>query len=620
MIHEIKSKLGQCKIVRSLAELTIAPTSVMSFDIETSGHNDLPGDCPYFSNHGISGLSIGNLEGDACYVVTNDSKDYGGVPISDLVDFVNKKYLLEPRVIALHYSKFDLGFLLHKGLDFSQVRLVDTWLLINIKSQGNYGANKLKEFVRKNLGLETATEETKDKWMEENKTRDFGKVPVELMAPYACDDARYTLLALLVQSQISQEDWTNHDLYLRNNIHLIRAEARGVRLDLPMLKERIQKVVGLVAEHKVKLQELIGSAEVNFDDDQAALGFLHEKSLHSKPWEKYGKLQFAFDDEFLRTVDHPLANEYRLFWKRKSFLQCFSGAMGEMNSRIWSDSEGQVGFHCQHVPSVFSQGGLPRCKQPDFTDRVKLVNEIRELFIPRNGHALVSVTAFDLPAMLLAFYIRDVELQTAVRVSENGHNSGHNSFLNVLAARLKMTNEAVSLLLRQITEGSGADVLGRRLRMIKHKGSSAKNDVYKLTDQFQAALTGYAGFKQRIDEQLKSASIIKDRLNRVLRVDAKKLWRAQSILIQSSTGSSIALYLDAFSRLADATGARLLLAHENEFLFEMPLNGGNDFFAGAKELAQRPLIDPMPVWRVEASTEYWEAQSIDSHKKALETL
>jgi hypothetical protein len=522
---------------------------------------------------------------------------------------------LEPRVIALHYSKFDLGFLLHKGLDFSQVRLVDTWLLINIRSQGNYGANKLKEFVRKNLGLETATEELKDKWMEENKTRDFGEVPVELMAPYACDDARYTLLALLAQTQVSQEDWINHDLYIRNNIHLIHAEARGARLDLSMLKERIQKVVALVAGHKVKLQELIGSAQVNWDDDQNALGFLHEKSLHSKPWEKYGKLQFVFDDEFLRTVDHPLANEYRLFWKRKAFLQCFSGAMGEMNSRIWSDSEGQVGFHAQHVPSVFSQGGLPRCKQPDFTDRVKLVNEVRELFIPRNGHTLVSISAFDLPAMLLAFYIRDVELQAAVRVSDNGTNQ----VLRALATRLKLTDDAVSLLLRQITEGSGADLLGRRLKLIKHKGSSAKNDVYKLTDQFHEALTGYSGFKQRIDEQLKSTNTIQDRLHRVLRVDPKKLWRAQSILIQSSTGSILALYLDAFCRLADATGARLLLAHEHEFLFEAPL-AQSDFVAGARELAQRPLVDPMPCWRVEQSTECWESQSIDSHKKALETL
>ena len=260
MLEAITAKLHQFRIVKNLADLNFTPTPIVAVDIETCGCDKLPGDSPFYPAHGIAGVALGNLDGDACYVVLNDSRDYGGVAVSDFINYWNEKIKPHVKQACLHYSKFDLSFLLQRGMDFSGIRVLDTWMILNIRAQGVYGALKLKDYAREVLKIATGTEEEKDKWMEANKTGDYGDVPVELMAPYACDDVRYTLLCCLTQSTLTEKDWSIHDLYMRNTLHLLAAEKHGIRVDTGILARRVVCGQARMTQIKHELSVHLGAA------------------------------------------------------------------------------------------------------------------------------------------------------------------------------------------------------------------------------------------------------------------------------------------------------------------------------------------------------------------------
>jgi hypothetical protein len=611
MIEEIKSKIGQSTIVKDVTEIRITTTPIMSIDIETFGENKKPGDSPYYDNHGIAGVSLSNLFGDAIYIVVNDGKNYGGVPIDACIAALNRLFATGVKILIIHYGKFDLGFLTAKkrGLKVDHLRIVDTWMLRNIKSQGNYVAMKLKEIMRKKFNIATDTEKLKDEWMDVNKTEDYGDVPIEIMALYACDDPRYSLLSYLSEAGMSPEDWSNHDLYIRNNFHLIAAEERGIKINLELMRSRLAIINKAIEEQKRKFVDQLGSAAVDPDDEQATLRFLHEKNLHAAPREMYGEVQYVFDEEFLLACDHPLADAYLWFHRYKAFRTCFSGNQGEMNSRIFLSPENEAGFHLQHLSSIFSKGGLVQLRMPDVSERVKLSNEIRELFVPRNGFKFVHVRAVDLQTLLLGFYTQNVELMTAVRTGQA---------LPWIAQKHKLDEKVASLVLRQQLEGSGAERLRHRLTAAEVKGFSNKNAVYPLQDKFVKEMSGLAATKDRLLASLKDGGTVTDRLGRVLRIEEKSQYRALAVLIQSSYGSMLSMYLDLFCRAAKETGAFLVLAHEKEFLFEVPA-ANNTFAQAATEISRQRIIDPTPVWRI-YEHDKWISERLDAQEVGLGRL
>jgi hypothetical protein len=614
MIEEIKSKIGKSVIVKDVTEIRIFPTPVMSIDIETFGENKKPGDSPYYDNHGIAGVSLSNLFGDAIYIVVNDGKNYGGVPIDQCISALNLLFAPGTCVknLIIHYGKFDLGFLTAKkrGLKVGHLRIIDTWMLRNIKSQGNYVAMKLKEIMRKKFNIATDTEKLKDEWMEKNGTEDYGDVPIEIMALYACDDPRYSFLAYLSEAGMTPEDWSNHDLYIRNNFHLIAAEERGIKINLELMRSRLAIVNTAIEENKRKFVDQLGSAAVDPDDEQATLRFLHEKNLHAAPREQYGEVQYVFDEEFLLACsEHPLAASYYQFHRFKAFRTCFSGNQGEMNSRIFLSPENEAGFHLQHLSSIFSKGGLVQLRMPDVSERVKLTNEIRELFVPRNGFKFVHIRAVDLPTLLLGFYTQNIELMAAVRTGQA---------LPWIAQKHKLDEKVASLVLRQQLEGSGAERLRHRLTAAEVKGFSNKNAVYPLQDRFLKEMSGLAATKERLLASLKDNATVTDRLGRVLRIEEKSQYRALAVLIQSSYGSMLSMYLDLFCRTAYETGAHLVLAHEKEFLFETPVDNIK-FGQAAIEISRQRIIDPVPLWRIYEGDK-WVSDRLDAQEVGLGRL
>lgn len=590
-----ESKIGKGRTVFSIEEAKkLAPTGIFVVDLETAGEGKLPGDSPCYAGHGIAGIAMANALGDSIYIVVNDSRDLGGVPIKDAIDFLNQFWMPQAKVLVGHHFKFDLGFLLRRGLVIKpETTITDTYIITSIRTEGIFSSNKLKEIVKEKYKIETESKDEVKDFLEANNTNDYADVPAELLGRYACDDCVFTLMLLFAQTALSDEEQRNHDLHIRNALHLINAEFTGICVNVPLLPERLAMARTIRDTARDEVKKNLGGTELNVDDEQVMLGYLHSKNLHSPPRDKYGEKQFVFDGEFLRANGEiPLTQQYVRFHQADTFIKCLSGSQGEMGTRIFSDKI-EAGFHISMHQSLYSRGGIVLCKQPDFTDRLELNDEIRALFKPRNGKKFVVLQAKFLQMALIAFYCQDKELLDFIVQGGNP--------VDLMASRTGLPAISCMALMRQLTEGSGNALLHMRLK--NYGVRFAPNGHFKMRDKFAEHVHGFNQFISNIGASLKAEGIMRDRLGRRLKVLDDKLWRAHAILVGSSNGSILSLYLDLFCRVAEKTDAKLLLVCENEFVFETEKD---DFVQACQAIAQRDIIDPKPRWKISV-TDKWSS-------------
>jgi hypothetical protein len=594
VLEQIKSKLGKYTLVQSPEALELVkPTGITCIDIETFGADKLPGDCAASAVHGISGIALANSAGDGMYIQVSDGPGRPGVPIQLVIEFLNNRWFRDAKIIIGHnFAKFDLGFLMQRGLKINPaVKLVDTWIIRSIQSEGVFTSNRLKDVVREQFKIETEGKNNVDNWLAANQTRDYGDIPIEIVGPYAVLDAQYCLMLLFTQ-KVTEEEWENHDRYVRNSLAVNKSEIRGICLDIPSISSLVPFAMQEAAKFRSEVIAALGATELDIDDDQVMLKFLHSKNFHSGPRDYFGENKFVFDREsLLEHYDYLLPRAYLNYQDHKVILDCLS-TRGEMKHRVFKGE--QSGFYASILLSIFSKGGILQCKAPDFLQRLTLSNSLRALFKPRPDKKFVSLQAQHLPVTLLGFYSQDTELQAAIR--------DNISPAQVMAQRTGFEPEACEILMRQIIEGSGNALLEKRLKAAKIRLKGKTHFAAK--DLFAAQIMGFSNMKDRITKALESEGFLRDRLKRKLQVPQDKRWRSHSVLIGSSNGSMLSFYFDLFSRAADATGANFLIGHESELVWEVDQNS-NDFADACKEIISRNLIEPKPVWKISSGLK-WE--------------
>lgn len=606
MITEITAKIGQWSVAHSVAEIALQPTPVCCIDIETYGADDLPGDVAASKYHGIAGVAICNLFGDAVYLVPErpgvapeHRAILPGIPLPELIKYLNDHWMKPGTTVVVHHGKFDLGFLEHRGLDVSKVILRDTWLFTSIGNKGVFKSSKLKECVRERLGLETATEEAKDKFFEDNKTKDYGKLPLELIAPYACDDVRYAMM-LVLTGQPSAQEIESHDLYMRNCRELNAAEARGACVDINKMKLGVAGAEKAQAVSEEKLKQLLNGIDIDVHDEQKMLKQLHDMGLYNEPRPWFGETKYVFDHELLESMMgvHELVGEYYWFHRRAQFLKHFSPKYGAIKYRVFQRDR-DVGFHVGHHISVSKRGGMPLVKAPDLDHAVLLSNEIRSLFVARTGYELVTVSVHDMPLRVLLHYLQD-----------NRFNANPAESIKVISEQTRIKPAAVRCVLRGLYEGWGKKILALRLGGAGFRGLKASKAHFTWFDQVTGALPAYQDTLGRMAQSIKATGGLKDRLGRFLQIDSNQEWRAFAILMQSTVGSIYSAALDVLCRIAKKNSAHLVLAHHNEFVFEIP-KGSTQFVQ-----AVRPGIEQHAGWTPLPSV----AMHVGGWSRPVETL
>jgi hypothetical protein len=603
---DVLKHVGQTKIIRTASELdSLQPRDLFAIDIETSGCDKKPGFCPHTDKHGVMGIALGSPNGAAVYVVTVDSLKYSeGVPIRDAIEILNRKWFVAGKTAVLHNAKFDLGFLMARGLDVSKARIIDTWILRGIDARGCFTSNKLKDIMANEFGVKVATKDLIQDYLTENGTEDYGDVPVEKLASYACDDVRYTIALYdkFFEREVSPWMMSAHNLYLQNTFHLIQAEARGAVIDGKAFAEAFKTCQEEIVNHEQYIQRELGSADVEYTDEQAMLCYLHSRNLHPGPREQYGETKFVLDAEFLEGQWNQLTTSWLGYVRERRFMEEFS-AGSQVSFGKWQEGE-QKGIHVSHMLGVFSRGGAPSLRTPDL-EKVE-IKRVRKMFIPREGYDFVVVKLADIEVRVLAYYLNDDE------IAEQTNNGGeHVCQMLYERSEYAVARNTVALALRSVLEGSGIRVFRDRLRYFRCKLTQKRNE-YTLRDAFEAkVLPGLKDLRDRLCATMKERGFLQDRLGRVIQLPERENWKALSKLLRSSAGGIFSTYLDLLSRLSQAFGGHLVLAHYPEMVLEIPKEQIAKFYVGMSSVLISPLTEPAPVLNARR-TSVWDQPLVDA--------
>jgi hypothetical protein len=613
MIQAVFRKVGDCKIVKTFDELLkFQVTKTFSIDIETWGHDKKPGGSPYWKQNGICGVGICNTHGDAIYVVVDDGKEYGGINIFSFIKYMNERWFVPGQVAVLHNCNFDLGFLIGRGLqvDLSQIVVRDTWMLSSILLAGQFESNKLKDLMKAWFHLDVDTDSKLKKWFEDNKTEDYGEAPIELMAPYCCDDVRYTMALHYEMLRVPAWVTNAQDLYVRNTLFAIAAQTRGIAVDTELMKKRMAMAHEYISTWGREILDLMGSADIDHMNDQEMLAHLHVKRMHGPQRNMYGEMKYVLNPEELVASRHPLALTYLKFHRMQTFVRLFSVMHGDMKGRMWSDARG-TGINPDYQLSVFSQGGMVISRKPDFVDGLEIKNELRQLFVPRQGCCFTVLKAMDLHMHLLAFYCGDRELLERTGL-------GGSKVCQYLSDRSKMNPELLSLCYRKLVEGSGYGLLQSRMRLAKLP-VTANRAEYVGDKIFEASIKNLGARLVAIGDRVKNNMPLRDRGDREILLPSDKSWNAISKLLRSSYGSLVSQYFSMFCELAGRTGAHLVFAHRGEMVFEH-LDIDDTFDRALAELIRTPVSEVTPNWLVLCKQKRWEQPHVDAHEWVLQRL
>lgn len=536
---DVKAKVGQHKILREeqLPGIVLGP--VVALDIETYGDGKNPGDCFKVEGHGIAGVSFCDGGGEAYYApMAYKGHIDGASPFSFCKKF---SVLLEKcgvKTIITHYGKFDYGFLWSQGLVIpSNCQLVDTWILNSLSSVigGEFSSNKLKELARRVLGIATSTEEAKDKAMQELDTKDYGELNADILAPYACDDVRYTyLLAGELCAKASASARAVHDKIIKAWWNLIAAEDAG----MPLAPDFDAKMEFISKQTNTWWQRVMGSfsgTSLIVSDDAAMLAHFASKNMHPPAWGDAKEIRF--DREYATAVaqkDETMRNYlfYRLYREmERPFLSA-------RNRAGW--------FFPSFLASVYSKTGLVYCKTPDL-DNIVFNACFRSLFAPPKGTYFLHVRIPNLYLWLLDKCC----LSSGSTISQSAETR-----IASLVKKAGCSYEEAQVCLRRTIEGFGFQVFKVKLSLLKTRQT---RDDYALWDRFKEAL-GKQDFGT--DE---------DYLGRILNIHPDKNYRRGSIILQSSYGHVLCEAMNFLCQRMQECGA-MVFAHGQDFLFHVTSN------------------------------------------------
>jgi len=586
------------------------PTKVFAIDIETYGVDGSVGCCAGTGRHGIAGVSLCNMNGEAKYLAAMTPHHASGNSILSIISYLNKEWFVPDAMAVFHNCKFDLGFLLKAGLKISpEVRIFDTWIMSSMLCFGIYTSNALKDIIREKFGVDTDSQDDIKNWMKEHGTEDYGEVPPEIMGKYACDDARYTL-AVYESLDFNLDELRIHDLCVRNAIALCRAENFGIRMDVGKAKRNFRIATSRIVELKDEFKKIAGSKVSFLNDKQKILEYLHSKNLHPGPMMRNGEKIFMFDEVHLRASMNPLAEKAMRLVKYLDYLESFSTKYGSIGCRIWGNEQ-VAGIHPELYASVFSKGGIPLCRKPNFYDGVVLDDRTRSIFVPRAGRKFVLVDFRNLFFSILSYYCNSSEIPKP--------GQGGTGTVCAWAGSLCGGSPGVgSLLLRRMFEGSIWNVFDARCRAA---GSDAVGEILNprsVCSSFDSEFPGYSAFLDRLSKSLASDNCLKDVAGRMIRVPEDKIWRRGAILLQISHGSLCAHWLDLLCKLANALSADLVMVHRNEFLFEV--DEDNEIFAkGVERLLSMDDYSSQvgASWACEENRTCWKRGFVDAEDMAL---
>jgi DNA polymerase I-like protein with 3'-5' exonuclease and polymerase domains len=320
------------------------------------------------------------------------------------IDIVNKykiwfHNIFKTKKVIFHNSKFDMGYMEYElGFEFPDFE--DT-MLLHYTLEEAVGTHGLKSLAMRFTDLgdyERELDDYKKTWARKNKIKladfNYGMLPSEILAPYACKDADATFQLYTKFKAIVEKSKEFSSLYNNLLIPATKAikklEKNGGPVDrkqVEWLSEQydidVEECLAEISNHEaVKRFERIHGKVFN-PNSTAQLRELFGNILNIKLIKKTATGADSVDKEVLKEIDHPLA-EAILDLREKSKMA--GTYISNIKQGIDYDDRLRSGFNLQGTTS----GRLSSSGNLNYQNIPRDNKDIKKLFKARPGYKIVQ--------------------------------------------------------------------------------------------------------------------------------------------------------------------------------------------------------------------------------------
>ncbi|WP_426043126.1 DNA polymerase I [Brevundimonas sp. TWP2-3-4b1] len=401
---------------------------VVGFDTET--------DALSATHAGLCGISLAIGPNDACYVpLTHEHEPVaggGGLDFGDAIEtrppldqldkaavLARMKIILEDRSVlkVVQNGKYDLAVMARRGI---RVAPIDDTMLISYVLEGGLHGHGMDELSRLHLGHDPIPFKSVAGTGKAQKS--FKHVELKPATCYAAEDADVTLrLWRLLKPRLAAEGLATVYETLERGMPPVLAdmELEGIRVD-PARLRRLSSEFGLrMAELETQAHEIAGRPFAISSPKQ--IGELLFGELNLSGGKKTASGQWETGAATLETLaeTHPLPRAI-LDWRQLSKLKgtytdALVAAMDEATDRV----------HTSYQLAAATTGRLAS-SDPNLQNipiRTETGRQIRQAFIARDGHVLISADYSQIELRLLA-HIGDIpELKRAFKAGIDIHTA-----------------------------------------------------------------------------------------------------------------------------------------------------------------------------------------------------
>lgn len=187
----LPAEIGTAFIIEDVSELP-RPGKIARLyaDVETtSGDDKQEAFSPYYTDARACGWAVTWDDHPHAYYVPIRHRAPGSknLPLAPVLEWLRELVSNAERWVN-HNVKFDAHFLAADGVDF-KCELECTTVMSKMLDTDRYG-HRLKTLSREWLGLDMQDEVERDAYLKGIKSKDFGRVPVDMLGRYACMDVQ----------------------------------------------------------------------------------------------------------------------------------------------------------------------------------------------------------------------------------------------------------------------------------------------------------------------------------------------------------------------------------------------------------------------------------------------
>jgi DNA polymerase I-like protein with 3'-5' exonuclease and polymerase domains len=334
--------------------------------------------------------------------VALSTKAHQGIYVSAEIVQKHKNWfynLFKTKKVIFHNAKFDMGFMAHEyGFDFPDFE--DT-MLLHYCLEESVGTHGLKPLAMRFTDLgdyERDLDEYKKTWARKNKVKledfNYGMLPSEILAPYACKDADATfqLFTKFMPLVDKSPEFTKlyRDILIPATYALRKLEKNGG----PVNRSQVE---WLANQYEIDVEECL--AEIANSEAVARFERIHGKIfnpnstaqlrelffniLNIKPTKKTETGAWSVDKEVLKEIDHPLA-EAILDLREKSKMA--GTYINNIRKGIDYDDRLRSGFNIHGTTS----GRLSSSGTLNYQNIPRDNKDIKKLFRARPGYKIVQ--------------------------------------------------------------------------------------------------------------------------------------------------------------------------------------------------------------------------------------